>query len=208
MPCLRSHLYHCRIPSSNPRDTRLDACAAGDINANDADSAMIEDVLALPLHWYDRWVSPGKPPSVFAPDLPLAGNPMPWIEWDAKAPVEQYTVHFTQEQIDHLWQSVSQHTSHAASELRISKHDALLSHIWSCVAQAHGSKTDSNLVHCDLVLGTRPAFQPPISFIHSSTMMLNIEMPASTLQALPAKHSGRPRSASARSCQLSMTEIA
>jgi hypothetical protein len=139
--------------------SRLDACAAGDINANDAGPATMEDALALPLHRYDWWAPPGKPPAVFPPDLPLAGKPMPWSEWDNKAQVEQYTVHFTREQIDTLWRSATTQASASSSlSSKISKHDALLAHVWSCVARARGGQDDPNPIHCDLVLGTRPAF--------------------------------------------------
>jgi hypothetical protein len=159
--------------------SRLDACAAGNINANVADLATIEDALALPLHRYDWWASPRKPPLAFPQDLPPAGKRMPWSEWDTKAQVEQYTVHFTRPQIDSLWQSATQDTLRASSDLRISKHDALLAHVWSCVVRARGLQEDRDFVHCDLVLGTRPAFKLDTSFVGSPTMMLNIEMPAS-----------------------------
>ena len=100
----------------------LDAAAAGNINAHDADPAIIKDALSLPLHRYDWWAPPAKPPSPFPSDLPLAGQPLPWTEWDTKAPVDQYTVHFSREQIDHLWHSAMQESSLISSNLKISKH--------------------------------------------------------------------------------------
>lgn len=177
----RALLVQAPLPLLEPifEPSRLDACAAGDVNVVDASPAILEDALALPLHRYDWWASPGKPPSSFPPNLPLAGKPMPWAEWDTKAPVEQYTVHFTREQIDHLWLATSQDIPNSSSDPRVSKHDALLAHVWSCVARARGLQGDQDPVHCDLVLGTRPAFQLDNSFLGSPTMMLNIEMTAS-----------------------------
>lgn len=158
---------------------RLDAFAAGNINAHEADPSILEDALSLPLHRYDWWAPPATPPSTFPTHLPLAGKPLPWAEWDTKAPVDIYTIHFTHEQINRLWQSATRAESHTSPNLKISKHDALLAHIWSCVVRARGLTQDHAAVHCDLVLGTRPAFQFDDSFLGSPTMMLNIEMAAS-----------------------------
>jgi hypothetical protein len=141
----------------------------------------MENALSLPLHRYDWWTSPGQPPAPFPEDLPPAedSKALPWEEWDTKLPVDQYTIHFTREQIEHLWQKAVQGNSSSTANLSISKHDALLAHIWSCVVRARGLQEDNGPVHCDLVLGTRPAFGLDGSFIGSPTMMLNIEKAAS-----------------------------
>jgi hypothetical protein len=55
--------------------------------------------------------------------------------------------------------------------------------VWSCVARVYGLQDDPASIHCDLVLGTRPAFQLDSSFAGSPTMMLNIEMPASAVSS-------------------------
>jgi hypothetical protein len=177
----RAMLAEVPLPVLSPifEPSRMDAFAAGGIDDEIADSGIMEDALNLPLHRYDWWALPAQPPSVFPSDLPAAGKPMPWDEWNTKAPVDQYTVHFNRQQIDHLWRSASQESSPASSDLRISKHDALLAHVWSCVVRARGLDNDQAPVHCDLVLGTRPAFKFQSSFVGSPTMMLNIEMAAS-----------------------------
>lgn len=169
--------------------SRLDALAAGGINDELADSDIMKDALSLPLHRYDWWASPAQPPSPFPSDLLSAGKPMPWDEWDPKAPVDLYTVHFSRQQIDHLWRSATQDSSATSSNVRLSKHDALLAHVWSCAVRARGLENDQSPVHCDLVLGTRPAFQLGSSFVGSPTMMLNIEMAAS--DAASAQSIGR-----------------
>lgn len=174
----RAMLANERLPMLNPvfGPSRLDDCAAGDIDAAEADPTAIKDAMKLPLHRYDWWAPPAQPPPAFPADLALAGEPMPWAEWDTMAPVEQYTIHLSRKQIDHLWQSAMKDSPD--SSLKVSKHDALLAHIWSCVVRARGLQEDSNPVHCDLVLGVRPAFQLDDSFVGSPTMMLNIEMTA------------------------------
>jgi hypothetical protein len=67
---------------------RLDASASGDINADDADPAIMKDALSLLLHRYDWWAPPAKPPSPFLLDLLLAGKLLPWAIWDTKALVD------------------------------------------------------------------------------------------------------------------------
>jgi hypothetical protein len=177
----RAMLVEAPLPVPSPvfEPLRLDNCAAGNISADDADPEILEVALALPLHRYDWWARPAQPPSPFPSHLPMAGKPLPWAEWDTKAAVDQYTVHFSQKQIDYLWRVAMEVDSGGSSRLEISKHDALLAHIWSCVVRARGLQEDAGPVHCDLVLGTRPAFQLGNSFIGSPTMMLNIEMTAS-----------------------------
>ncbi|KAF2998566.1 hypothetical protein E8E13_005756 [Curvularia kusanoi] len=161
----------------------LDGCAAGDINADGPDSALLHDAAALPMHRYDWWAPPAHPPPPFPADLPLAGKPLPWAEWDTKASVDQYTIHFDQMQVDYLWRMAMQVDPEESSGLKISKHDALLAHVWSCVVRARNLQDDSGLVHCDLTLGTRPAFQLTDSFIGSPVIMLNISLPALQVSA-------------------------
>jgi hypothetical protein len=177
----RAMINEAPLPALNPvfEPSRLDSCAAGNINFDFADPVVMKDALSLPLHRYDWWARPAEPPSPFPSDLPPAGRPLPWAEWDTKSQVDQYTVHFSNEQINHLWHSTTKDNSLTPSKLKISKHDALLAHVWSCVVRARGLQDDQDPVHCDLVLGTRPAFQLDNSFIGSPTMMLNIEMAAS-----------------------------
>lgn len=177
----RAMLTESPLPELTPifEPLRLDACAAGDIDADDFDPAIVQEALNLPLHRYDWWAPPAQPPPPFPPDLPMAGTPLPWDSWNTKAIVDQYTVHFSREQIDYLWRTATHIDSDGPSQSRISKHDALLAHIWSCVVRARNLQEDPGLVHCNLVLGTRPVLQLGDSFIGSPTMMLNIEMTAS-----------------------------
>lgn len=177
----RAMLAEAPLPVLKPtfEPSRMDAFAAGDINDEVAASDIMKDALSLPLHRYDWWASPAHPPSPFPSNLPPAGKPMPWDEWDPKALIDLYTVHFSRQQIDHLWRSATQDDSATSSDVRLSKHDALLAHVWSCVVRARGLENDQSPVHCDLVLGTRPAFKFGSSFVGSPTMMLNIEMAAS-----------------------------
>ncbi|KAH6622418.1 transferase [Boeremia exigua] len=159
---------------------RLDNLAAGDINAGEPDSAIIGRTQRLPLHRYDWWAAPAEPPAPFLdaskPVLP-AGKPMPWAEWDVKAPVADYTIHLDTTQINFLWNEARKGTD--GNGPRISKHDAVLAHIWSCIVRARQLGKDDGPVHCDLVLGIRPAFKLGEDFLGSPIVMMNVELPGS-----------------------------
>lgn len=67
------------LPALKPvlEPLRLDGCAAGDINADDANSSIMKDELGLLLHSHGWWAPPGKPPLRFPLDLSLTGKPLP-----------------------------------------------------------------------------------------------------------------------------------
>jgi hypothetical protein len=159
---------------------RLDNLAAGDINADEPDAAIISRTERLPLHRYDWWAAPGKPPMSFldaAKVVSPTGKPMPWAEWDSNAPVSDYTIHLNTMQVDFLFSEATKGTD--GNGPRISRHDAVLAHIWSCIVRARQLGKDDGPVHCDLVLGLRSAFDLGEDFLGSPIIMMNIELPGS-----------------------------
>ena len=169
-------------PVLNPvfEPARLDNLAAGDINAEEPDPAIIRRTERLPLHRYDWWAAPGKPPAPFLDAAKLvspAGKPMPWAEWDLKAPVSDYIVHLNAKQVEFLLNKATKGTD--GDGPRISKHDAVLAHIWSCIVRARQLGKDDGLVHCDLVLGVRSAFKLGEDFWGSPIITMNVELPGS-----------------------------
>lgn len=167
---------------------RLDSLAAGGINADEPDKALIQQAEALPLHRYDWWApAPNapftvKPPDVFqGEDLAPAGKAMPWSEWDINAPVSSYIVHLSRGQVDSIWNEATKRGS-----CKISRHDAVLAHLWSCIMRARNFQEDHDPVHCDLVYGLRPVFQLGERFMGSPIIMVNVEMPGAELTAVPA----------------------
>ncbi|KDN72237.1 putative transferase [Colletotrichum sublineola] len=172
---------------------RLDNFAAGDINAEEPDPAIIRRTESLPLHRYDWWAAPGKPPPAFldmAEPVPLAGKPIPWAEWDLEAPVSDYTVHLNKEQVDFLWDEATNGIE--ADSPRISKHDAVLAHVWSCIMRARqlGTGKDDSPVYCNLALGVRSAFKLGEDFIGSPIMMMNVELPYSKVSCMESDNNG------------------
>ena len=178
---------------------RLDDQATGDINADTPEEPIIEKAKALPLHRYDWWAPaasspfPAKVPEVFQNEaLTPAGNPMPWSEWDVKAPVSNYIIHFNREQIELLYASAA-----AGISERISRHDAVLAHIWSCIMRARNLHEDEGPVHCDLVYGLRPALKLGEAFMGSPIMMINIEMSGRDMAATSSKKTSEEKGSEA-----------
>ena len=162
---------------------RLDEVASGNINGHQPEPAIVKKTGALPLHRYDWWAPPGKPPAQFldeADSLTRSGQPMPWKEWDVKAPVSGYNIHFTKEQVELLWKDATKGTGKGG--LVISKHDAILAHIYSCIMRARRLENDKGPVHCDLVLGLRSALQLGESFTGSPIIMINVKMPGTDVR--------------------------
>ncbi|KAF4449590.1 Hydroxycinnamoyl-Coenzyme A shikimate/quinate hydroxycinnamoyltransferase [Fusarium austroafricanum] len=159
----------------------LDNAAAGDINADEPDQNIIQKARDLPMHRYDWWAPGSTPPWPFKipspfdkQDLEPAGEPMPWAEWDIASPVSNYVIHLSQQQVLSLWNKANEDSSQ-----KLSQHDAILAHIWSCIARARGLENDNDLIHCDLVYGVRSSFNLSEESVGSPIVMMNIELPAS-----------------------------
>ncbi|KAH7235129.1 hypothetical protein B0J15DRAFT_407122 [Fusarium solani] len=159
----------------------LDNQAAGDINAEQPDEKILQKAKSLPMHRYDWWASAATCPWPFQIPAPFdaeeqtpAGKLMPWAEWDLASPVSNYVVHLNREQVDFIWNKANEYASE-----KLSRHDAVLGHIWSCIARARGLQEDDGPVHCDLVYGVRPSFQLGSEFQGSPCMMMNVELPGS-----------------------------
>ncbi|KAJ5438528.1 transferase family protein [Penicillium daleae] len=163
--------------------TRLDSMAAGDINGEQPDAAIINQALSLPMHRYDWWAAPA--PCPWAPEIPPpfrdqehtpVGPAMPWSEWDFDGSVSHYLVHLNRNQVEKIYAATIDGSSDDYIGSRISRHDAVLAHIWSCITRARQQGEDRGLVHCDLAYGTRPVLGLGDNFIGSPSLMMNIEM--------------------------------
>ncbi|KAB5566343.1 transferase [Coniochaeta sp. 2T2.1] len=166
----------------------LDSRAAGDVDADVPDQAIMKTALGLPMHRYDWWAKDSidkcpwevRVPDFFnSEDLEPAGDPLPWKDWDLAAPVSSHIIHLSRKQVAHLYEEARRDLAGAST--RISKHDAVLAHVWSCVVRARQLDRDPEPVHCDLVIGTRPALGLGSDFIGSPTLMVNIELPGATV---------------------------
>ncbi|KAJ9134860.1 Transferase family protein [Coniochaeta hoffmannii] len=154
------------LPMSSPvfDPALLDACAGGDINAEAPDADTLEK---------DR--SP----------------PMPWKDWDFTAPVASYIIHLSSKQVDYLYSEARR--GQVGANSRLSKHDAVLAHIWSCVARARLQQEDHEAVHCDLTIGVRPALQLGEDFLGSPVLLVNVEMTGAEAAAVDEDNSALRR---------------
>ncbi|RGP70841.1 hydroxycinnamoyl-coenzyme a shikimate quinate hydroxycinnamoyltransferase [Fusarium longipes] len=171
-------------PTSLPKfvfdPSLLDNYADGDINADTPNQNLVKQAKLLPMHRYDWWAPGSAPPWPFKipepfdkPDLEPAGKVMPWADWDITSAVSNYVVHLSKEQVTTLWEKVNEN-----SPQRLSQHDAVLAHIWSCIARARRLENDEKSSHCNLVYGVRSSFQLDDKFLGSPVMMMNIELPS------------------------------
>ena len=181
----RSAVLGVATPALSPvfEPERLDNAAAGNINAATPDESIIQQTKSLPFHRYDWWNVPAdspmktRIPEAFRnQELPPAGKQIPWSEWDTKAPVSHYIVHLSRDQVETIWEQASNASSADTNDSRLSRHDAVLAHIWASINRARNMHDDPGPVHCDLTYGCRPAFQLGDAFMGSLAVMVNVEM--------------------------------
>lgn len=168
--------------------SKLDRLAAGDIDSSQPSSEVLKQLDGLPLHRYDWWASAATCPwgmtipEPFTEDVTPAGRIMPWTEWDVSAPVARSIIRFTHEQVDLLWKAAN-----SGSMSGISRHDAIVAHVWSCITRARKTD-DSGPVHCDLVYGVRSPLQLGSGFVGSPMFMINVEMAADVVGTEGGSH--------------------
>ncbi|RAH43760.1 transferase family protein [Aspergillus brunneoviolaceus CBS 621.78] len=176
----RAILRKSPLPVLTPvfRPDQIDALAAGDINADTQDETIIRQTEDLPIHRYDWWnpepgsIRPSDVPEAFQHDVIVpAGKCIPWSEWDHEARVSYYVLHLTQCQVDIIYEQAGGYTNG-----RISRHDAVLAHIWACINRARQMHDDNGPVYCDLTCGLRPVFHLSDAFLGSPILMVNVSM--------------------------------
>jgi hypothetical protein len=166
-------------PVFNPQ--LLDKHAAGDIDAPHPDPQIVARAQSLPIHRYDWWISGHDCPfETLAKHIPKVlqtvpadppGQRLPWSEWDVTAPVSHYLLHFSPSELERLWKNMS-----AATADRISRHDALLAHVWSCINRARRVGEEDEPVYLDYLLGLRTRTKPqlPPQFVGSPLLIAAI----------------------------------
>jgi hypothetical protein len=154
-------------PVFNPQ--LLDSFAAGDLDISEPDIQIQAKARGLSQHRYDWYLHvPGQPwPTHTPPDFNIStllspSTPINWEQWDVKAPVSHRVLHFSPAELQHIYKLAT------PSSAKISKHDALLAHIWSRINASRnlpiGTKT-----YLDMTFGLRARVSPPLpdSFLGS-----------------------------------------
>lgn len=175
----------------------LDQMAEGDIEAPLPDPDIIARSRDIPLHRYDWWAS-GTPdcPSYMLPETAIPsevptegldlGRPLPWKTWDIVAPVRYYLVHFTRSEVLEMWKAATDAAN--TGELKISKLDALLAHIWTLIVRARHLSSEDSPNNLDVSLGLRPRLSHPLPphFLGSPLLNIPISQPASQVSIASA----------------------
>ncbi|KAH8903525.1 transferase family protein [Coniochaeta sp. PMI_546] len=178
---------------------KVDDWAQGDINDDDYDEEIVLAAMSLPMSRFDWWAEesvkscpwPTSVPDVYrGQELEPARHslPMPWHDWDVAAPVSSYVIHLTRRQVDYLFEAATRTPPGADSGVkvkgaRVSKHDAVLAHIWSCIVRARQLNGSFEDVHCNLVIGMRQVLRLGDDFIGSPVLMVDIDMYAPQVAA-------------------------
>lgn len=179
-------------PIFDPR--KLDSHSAGSINSI-PDPEIQEAARALPCHRYDWYTPvPSQPwpsprPADF--DATLKGLefeispsiPIPWEQWDTKARVSHRLLHFSKEEILRIYENA---TVTATAEGRregekekVSKHDALLAHLWSLIISAR--KLPANTTsYLDLTIGVRARVDPPLPDVFLGSPVCHVAIPSTS----------------------------
>ena len=188
-------------PIFNPQ--MLDAYAAGDINGPPNDE-LRRKARGLPQHRYD-WYTPveGQPwpnpkPQDFDDVIEAMEDvgavlgpttPIPWSQWDTRCSVSHRILHFSREEILSIFNTASSTSTsstpsnrkiEAVTELKISKHDALLAHLWSeiIISRCLPEGTTSYL---DVTFGIRARVEPPLPDEYLGSPIMHVAVPSTSL---------------------------
>jgi hypothetical protein len=159
----------------------LDSAAAGDIDAETPDPALQQQARSLPFHRYD-WYKPvpNQPfPLRVPPDFDHTAklsptDPIPWADWDVNAPALHRILHFSSEELQRVYdQTVSQDPAS-----KLSKHDALLAHLWTRINVARLNSPETQ-TYLNMTFGIRPRTSPPLpdNFLGSPILLAAIASP-------------------------------
>lgn len=175
-------------PVFNPQ--LLDSCAAGDIDAAEPDFEIQGKARELPQHRYD-WYKPAdeKPrplvdlDSDTVPDFDVPATsvqwdttqlrlpagidpimvvspsiPIPYYQWDTTAPNSLRVLHFSAQEVITIFSLIN---SSSQSTTPITKHDALLAHVWSRI-NASRQLPPGTTTYLHMTFGLRARTSPPL----------------------------------------------
>lgn len=184
----RALLSSEKAPSLNPvfAPGVLDAAAAGDIGTHTPDAILQRRARELPLHRFD-WYKPveGQPWPMNVPECVdmtqelSPSDPIPWSDWETSLPCSHRVLHFTPKEIRQI------HSASKALGSNVSRHDALLAHMWTCINRAR-QLAPSETVYLDLTFGLRPRLSPPLPENYLGSPLMIAAIPALVSEASTA----------------------
>ncbi|OBZ71132.1 Spermidine hydroxycinnamoyl transferase [Grifola frondosa] len=202
----RALLCGAPLPSLSPvfEPQLLDGAAAGNIDAVEPDPAFIRISRSLPMHKYDLWASAQGcpsfmvsetriPPEVDISSIGQLGKPLPWSEWDVAAPIAHYLLYFSADEVQRIREEVSS----SSSTTRVSRLDALLSHVWALIIRARGLERDTQAAHLAVTIGLRNRLSPPLAqtFVGSPIVLARVTLTCEEITQSPGAAAVAIRSA-------------
>ncbi|KAG4436303.1 hypothetical protein IFR05_008197 [Cadophora sp. M221] len=187
---------------------RLDAHAAGDINGP-PDEEIQRKARELPQHRYDWYTPvsdqpwPNPKPKDFDDVVARAAMdgevglspsiPIPWGQWDTNLLISHRLLHFSREEILAIYKQansgVVEKEKSDGDGNRISKHDALLAHLWSLIITSR-NLPEGTTCYLDLTFGVRSRVDPPPPDGLLGSPVMHVAIPfTSTSNSLPTPSS-------------------
>lgn len=202
-------------PDLNPifAPSEVDRRSAESVDDVELNQKVLEDAYALPLHRYDWWISSENSgfgpnahiiPEVLqeeqsAKEIAKSGTKMPWSTYNVRAPVSHTILHYTSAELDRIYSAATSFPN-GGEAVNISRHDALVAHIWSLINRARGPENGeaNSVVHADITFGLRTRVSPPLpsTFLGSPLQLAKVTIPWETAQspaALPTMASAIKR---------------
>ncbi|KAJ7681227.1 hypothetical protein B0H17DRAFT_1138657 [Mycena rosella] len=146
----------------------FDNAAQGDIDALSPDPEILKIAHELPIHRYDWWASKDACPAgvLASTEIPAhiaartdieLGPAITWKDWDLMAPVSNFLLHFSADELGRIWAAAS------SPGARISRFDALQAHLWAVLIRARVPETPDEPFYMNLSLGLRERVAPPFA---------------------------------------------
>ncbi|KAL4737345.1 hypothetical protein BDV11DRAFT_191938 [Aspergillus similis] len=156
----------------------LDSQAAGDINTLSPNGTILAKSRALPSSRYD-WFYPASdgnpdrnlPSGITRSMIKSPGDPMPKEDWDTTLPVSHIKLHFSAQETKKIWGAAG------GSDLNVSRHDAIVAHVWSAINRARGLGSDERDVSLHYTFGLRKRLGLPPEFMGSPILLTSVRMP-------------------------------
>ena len=147
----------------------LDRCAAGDLDAAEADPKLLETARAVCEHRFDWWASSAHcppfmlantkiPPEIDPASVGALGSAVPWLDWEWQKPCVHWLLDFSAAETEAMWKDARA----SAGGVPISHEDALVAHLWCELSRARGLHHRSKPIALTRGVGLRDRLQPPV----------------------------------------------
>ncbi|KAL3466187.1 hypothetical protein BJX64DRAFT_284763 [Aspergillus heterothallicus] len=111
------------------------------------------------------------------------GDPMLKADWDHSVPKAHAKLYLSAKRIQRIWE---------ASRSGVSRHDAILAHVWSAINRARGWSFDEREVALHVIFGLRRQLGLSETFLGSPILSASVRMSGSDASGRVGSKSGTP----------------